>query len=181
MKKTFLSPLEIAVLLLFVLGLTTNYFFTHYPPLFIILVYIIGISFEYMTRSLWIYAKSVQHSIFTVKGVNLILGFGWVGSMLIGLAFSNYIQSLLHFNYFFIAMVIGIGIIGNLIEQLYYVIGLFSYDMKKKILWFFGCPTVVLDIPLSVRVGYFYTQPITMYILLKLTAFLTPFMPYWLV
>jgi hypothetical protein len=137
----------------------------------VISLYIVGLTFEYLTKSLWTYNDSIKNSKFTIKGVNIILGTGWVGVLLLSACFAKFLFIQLSIPYFFIALVFGVGIVGNLAEQLYYYLKLFSYNLDQPLLAFpFKKVILIYNIPLSVRLGYFSSLPIIVYIVLKLTG-----------
>lgn len=169
--ESLFSPLEKDVLILFFAGLISNVFYTHYSFILVILLYVTGLTFEYLTKFLWTYNDSIKNSRFTIYGVNIILGAGWVGVLLLGAAFAKFL--FIHFSiaYFFIALLFGIGVVGNMAEQLYYYLKLFSYNLDQPLLAFpFKKVILIYHLPLSVRLGYFSTLPIVVYLLLKLTG-----------
>lgn len=169
--KALFSPLERDVLLLFFAGLISNTFYTHYSFILIIVLYAAGLTFEYLTKSLWTYNETIKNSHFTIYGVNIILGAGWVGVLLLGTAFAKFLFIQFSISYFFIALMFGIGVIGNMAEQLYYYLKLFSYNLDQPLLAFpFKKVILIYHLPLSVRLGYFSTLPIVVYFLLKLTG-----------
>jgi len=167
-SKLVLSKLEWYVLGLFAVGILCNVLYTHYSVLFVIALYCAGITFELLTKSLWTYAPEIYKSPFTVKGVNLILGLGWVGAILLGLGLAKFLQVELSIP-LFLSLIIGIGIVGNLAEQFYHYIGLFTYNLDQKILaWPFDKVILIWGIPLTVRLGYFSTIPFFVWLLLQL-------------
>jgi hypothetical protein len=169
--KALFAPLERDVLFLFFAGLIGNIFYTHYSIILVVSLYIVGLTFEYLTKSLWTYNDTIKNSRFTIKGVNIILGAGWVGVLLLGACLAKFLMIHLSISYFFIALVFGIGIVGNLAEQLYYYLKLFSYNLDQPLLAFpFKKVILIYHLPLSVRLGYFSSLPIVVYLVLKLTG-----------
>jgi len=167
----FLSIQEWEVLGLFAAGIVCNALYTHLPSQFIALVASVGLAFEYATRSLWTYNKNIQHSPFTIHGVNLLLGLGWVGLILLGLGLSKFLSVSFSIQHQLIAVILGIGVVGNIIEQLYLHLHIFTYNTNKKIFRFpFNKLIMIYGIPLSVRLGYFTSHPLIIYLLLKLTT-----------
>lgn len=154
-RRRLLSPMELKVLALFTLGAVVGTLALGLPPLFFAVTWGAGLFFEYATRRLWTYNPEVQHSPFTIRGVNWLLGLGWVGAVTCGLAFAALLQARLGLPRL-AACVVGVGLLGNAAEQLYFALGLFRYNLEQPLLAFpFKRTQVLWHIPASVRLGYF--------------------------
>ena len=170
-RARLISIQEWEVLGLFAAGIVCNALYARLPLQFIAVTAVVGLAFEYATRSLWTYNKNIRHSPFTIHGVNLLLGLGWVGLVLLGLGLAKFLTASFSIQYQLIAVILGIGVVGNIIEQLYLWLHIFTYNTNNKIFRFpFKKLIMFLGIPLSVRLGYFTSLPLVVYLLLKLTT-----------
>ncbi len=154
-RRPWLSAMELKVLALFAAGAALGVAALGLPALFFVSTWGAGLFFEYATKHLWTYAPEVQRSPFTLRGVNWLLGLGWVGAVTCGLSFAAWLQVQLGLPRL-AACVVGVGLVGNAAEQLYFALGLFRYNVEQPLLAFpFKRTRVLWHIPASVRLGYF--------------------------
>lgn len=160
MKPLKISRLELWVLLLFGAGLLVNAISIQLAAGTLVILYLFGIAFEFLTDDAWHYHPSLRLSTFAApdRDVNWILGLGWVGALILGIVAGRALFGLLGWPSDSIwAAVVGLGIVGNLLEQIYLALGLWSYAYDHWICrMLLPKAVVLLDIPLSVRLGYFW-------------------------
>lgn len=154
-RRLLLSPMELKVLALFAAGAALGVVLLDLPASFFVATWGAGLFFEYATKQLWTYNPEVQHSPFTLRGVNWLLGLGWVGAVTCGLVFASWLEARFGLPRL-AACVVGVGLLGNAAEQLYFALGLFRYNLDQPLLAFpFKRTRVLWHIPVSVRLGYF--------------------------
>jgi hypothetical protein len=152
------TKFEVRILLLFAFSLLLNHFL-QVIGLTILVFYLLGMLFETLTEKAWNYNPVLTNAPFTVKGrdINLTFGTGWASVAMLGLTFSKYVVHPFWITgSSFWADVVGIGIVGNLLEQIFYAWKLWSYNNSNWIisLWL-KRPIYIAGLPLTVRLGYF--------------------------
>lgn len=127
------------------------------PPLFYVVFYGLGMTFELVTHRIWKYHPSLRESPLSPFpiGANLMFGLGWVAVVVLGLSlgavFGRHMPGLL-------ADVLGVLIVGNILETVFFVLGLYAYEEASPWLKFplpyLGRFVTLAGVPLSVRIGY---------------------------
>src|SRR3712207_2432508 len=88
MRKIVVSSLEKRILALFLLGLVPQFLVLKLTfPAWVIL-YLLGMLFEFLTEAAWNYNPVLERSTFTVRDrdVNWIFGLGWQATLVLGLS-----------------------------------------------------------------------------------------------
>jgi hypothetical protein len=143
------------ILLAFIL----NHFIVRLSMTAFLLLTLIGLLFEIITRSFWTYSEEFRRSIFTIEGtdVSIAAAFSWAGVIMICVNLSALAQGFVDFPYKnAVSSIIVMGIVGNCLETICARWGMFTYDESWITRMIFCKKSVyVLDVPLMVRIGYF--------------------------
>ncbi len=130
----------------------------HGPAVFVASV-VVGLLFEWLARPLWTFHPQLLASRFTVRGVNLFVGLGWAGVLSLGLAGSAVLQRAGLPEV--VAVALAVGVCGNLVESLFFRAGVLRYRLEHPLLAFpFQRAPVLLDVPVSIRFGYFTSMAV---------------------
>ena len=184
MKKYILTRFEIYILIMVIFSIILQINFHQLKWLTFIILAALGIIFEFLTKDLWVYNEELYKSPFTFADnflfglirltkrydINLIFGLGWSALIVISYTVSSIIQNFIHLKYPVILDLISFGIIGNLAEQFYYSVNLFRYNKTHPMLkfpMFIGKYIEVFNIPLMVRLGYFTTLGLMVYVIVR--------------
>lgn len=153
---------DLAVAVVAILGLLCEIFVNRLGIRTIVGLFFFGLFFELITKNLWLYNLQQRRSVFTISGtlVSYLAALGWVGLLSAGIS----LNSLWH--HFFPALpsfwvgVLGLGLLGNLVETLYWKLGYFEYNEESRLVRGF-LPRLVrfIGVPVSVRLGYFLLFP----------------------
>jgi len=155
-KPIIISRLEWVILLMFAIAMTVDYFFLHLGYTRLSILYFLGMMFEFFTEAAWDYNPVLYKSTFTLRDrdVNWIFGLGWVGTLVLGLSLGKLFLDLDMPAW--IASALGIGIVGNIMEEIFLKLGLWKYNEKNWIVSLGLKKSLMIGkIPLTVRLGYF--------------------------
>jgi hypothetical protein len=148
---------------LFFFGTLTAIIINHYvlyleKELFLGLV-LVGLAFEILNRSFWTYSEVFKQSLFTIEGsaVSISAAFFWAAFLVICMNVSCMVLRYVHFtNDLFWIPVIVVGVIGNILETVCCVWGMFVYNQSWVTrLVFFREDVYLWHVPVLIRVGYF--------------------------
>jgi hypothetical protein len=124
-----------------------------------LLLTIIGLLFEILTRSYWTYTEEFRQSIFSIQGtdVSISAAFSWAGVIMICVNLSALAGGFMNFPYKnAVSAIIIMGIVGNCIETICARWGMFTYNESWITKMIFCKKSIyVWDVPLMVRIGYF--------------------------
>jgi hypothetical protein len=157
MKPIKISKYEWEVLALFGISLIPQLGWLHIGFATCCMIYLYGFTFEMLTGEAWNYNKALDKSTFTLRDrdVSLIFGLGWMAVIFIGTALARYIEAKFSLPTI-VCYMLGIGIVGNILERTFLALGLWTYNMKSWIVTIFtGHPIMLGKLPLAVVVGYF--------------------------
>lgn len=120
---------------------------------------LVGLLFELLTRAFWTYSEEFQRSLFTIEGmdVSLAAAVSWAGVLIVCLNFAALLVHFIPFPYAKLwASIIVVGVIGNLLETICVRWGMFRYEESWVTRMIFLKRSVYLwNVPVSVRLGYF--------------------------
>jgi hypothetical protein len=147
----FLAEILIAFIL--------NHFIVCLSMTAFLLLTLIGLSFEILTRSYWTYSEEFRQSLFTIQGTDISISaaFSWAGVMMICVNLSALAEVLTNFSYKnLVSSIIITGIVGNCIETACARWGMFTYNESWITKMIFCKRSIyVWGVPLMVRIGYF--------------------------
>ncbi len=152
-----ITKYEWQIVSLFLFSLLVNGSVIQMKLLTMAVFFIIGILFEFLTEPLWNYNVELKKSPFTLpdKDINFLFGLGWLAIVILGLSTGTYLQEWIASP--FTSGIIGVTIIGNILESLFFYFGLWTYEKDHPMLRFppiLGKYFEIAKIPLSVRLGY---------------------------
>ncbi|MCK5736361.1 MAG: hypothetical protein KAH21_07780 [Spirochaetaceae bacterium] len=164
-----ISVFEYQILIMVLLSFGISHFFglqTRTQVLILVIYFPLGLFFEYTSRKAWNYNKAFLSSPVKFSSFSWLNPLGWVGVVLLATAFSN--GTLLNY-------VLWGGLVGNLLEQFFLALGVWTYNEDHWIVTLFtGKTTFLYKIPMAVRSGYFIFGAlywvIDRYILQSITA-----------
>lgn len=161
MKAIVLSHLEKKILLLFVIGFAIGGPYLHFPFSTWVLLYVFGMSFEFLTEPAWNYNPILYKSTFTLRDrdVNWIFGLGWQATLALGLSLGKWFEqtfTLMQTLPNWCLASLGLGLVGNVMEQIFLKLGLWEYNLNNWICTIWTRHAIMVGrIPLAVRLGYF--------------------------
>ncbi|MGL1935174.1 MAG: hypothetical protein OCD01_09140 [Fibrobacterales bacterium] len=165
-----MTPIKITkygweVLILFLVSIIPIVTYIHLPFHTIVILYLVGMTFEILTEDSWNYNKAMDRATFMLRDrdVSLIFGLGWIGTLSFGMSFAKVLRDFADVDLYW-SLFIALGVVGNILEASFLKLGLWKYNMEAKgvNLGFKHMPCI-LGVPLSVVVGYFVFQGTLMY------------------
>ena len=172
MKPLVITRLEWKILALFAAGCAINLWYLHLGAATLVTLYLFGMFFEFTTEAAWNYNKALDRSTFTLRDrdVNWLFGLGWQATLITGLSLGRASGSALPGWPDWLCDGLGLFLVGNAMEQTFYVFGLYRYNPRHWIvtLWT-GHPVELFHIPVAVRAGYFF-MGVLIHFLVALTA-----------
>lgn len=129
-----ITKYEYAMLCLFFLGLWINSQFIHMRASTLMIFFTFGLVFEIITDNMWKYNDSLSDSPFTfrTRDINMFVGFGWSGLILLSIAGARLISFAVPVTIF--AYMISTSVIGLLVMKYSLMIGLYKINFES---WFF--------------------------------------------
>ena len=154
-----ITKYDVLFLCLVLIAIIVNKHVSHLSlPLFLVLV-LIGLFFEIVTRSFWTYSEEFKRSIFVIENtdVSVAAAFSWAGLLTLCINVSSVLAKALAVPWSELwASIVVVGVFGNAIETACVRWGMFTYEESWITRMFFFKKSVFLwDVPVSVRLGYF--------------------------